>query len=137
MASIREARSVDSALAAVARELSLRLACGDNLAALGIEVHVVLLSGRDGGVYDRWDRKAILVDERQPPSEQTRIAIHELGHLLLGYVNRAEIVRLSREAQERACEQFAQRVTATDARAERRGSAPFTGALRSADHRVP
>ncbi len=134
MSSAQDASSVGSALADVAVELSHRLACGDDLPALGIEVHVVRLRGRAGGVHDRWDRKAVLVDERQPPSEQRRIIAHEVGHLLLGYVNRAGKVVFPREVQERACDEFADRVTAGVASG--RGRSGGCGPARAVDGRL-
>ena len=107
-----DAESVRSALRETAADLVLYVGRGGDLASLGIELHRAVMSGRNGGIHDRWDWKAVVVDEREPPLSQCRIVAHEVAHLLLAYVNRQGLVAMPRHAQEHACDDFADAVIA-------------------------
>ncbi len=96
-----------SILRGVASDLASLLADGAPLNAFGVRVLHIRLDGRDGGIHDRWDDKAVLVDVRVPLERQGQIVAHEVGHLMLGYVNRSGVVRLPRQEQERLCDEFA------------------------------
>lgn len=104
-------------LASVAGHLGRLLREGKSLGAIGVEVVRAELVGRDGGIHDRWDRKVVLVDVGVPAERQGRIVAHEIGHLMLAYVNRSGRLRLAREDQEQLCDAFADWLLAdTDAR---------------------
>lgn len=103
--------AVHDLLSRIAEDLVACLGSGVPVAAMGVEVVRLPMNGRVGAIHDRWNRKAVLVDDREGPARQAEIVAHEVCHLLLGYLNRAGAVHLPRETQERLCDDFALRVT--------------------------